>query len=162
MVLLFIYAYYSKLLDALQINDKIKWNSVGFWSLIAEKQNIACLDETFSTPDGCVPCPNGSFSFPGWSKCVPFLNCSEIAHQVYPKQRIRSIRGGWTKEIWLADWKGHEVVHLKCRNGAGVKTRCLRGNAARALCHPSYWDVLRWATGEVWDNSLCWSLRTFI
>ena len=81
-----------------------------------------CSDGMFISPNGCLPCPNGTFSFPDWTECKPFLNCSEIASQVHSKRRIL---GGFTKQIWLADWKGHEVVYLKCRGGA--MQRCLRG-----------------------------------
>ncbi|KAL9975561.1 hypothetical protein ACROYT_G012736 [Oculina patagonica] len=84
---------------------------------------MACSDNMFISLEGCLPCPNGTFSFSGWRKCEPLLNCSDIALQVQNRQRIR---GGFTKNIWLADWKGHEVVYLKCKS-EGVKTRCLRG-----------------------------------
>jgi len=83
----------------------------------------ACSEGMFISPNGCLPCPNGTFSFPGWTECKPFLNCSEIASQVHSRRRIL---GGFTKQIWLADWKDHEVVYLKCLR-PGVTKRCLRG-----------------------------------
>lgn len=91
----------------------------------ASKQAIAaaCSDNMFISPNGCLPCPNGTFSFPGWTECKPFLNCSEIALQVHSRRRIL---GGFTKQIWLADWRGREVVYLKCLRPSVTK-RCLRG-----------------------------------
>ena len=90
-----------------------------------KKQGIAaeCSESKFISPDGCQPCPNGTFSFPGWTECKPYLNCSEIASHVHSKRRIL---GGFTKQVWLADWKDHEVVYLKCLR-PGVVKRCLRG-----------------------------------
>ena len=120
LVFLYIYVYYSDTTSTLEIHDKRKRNPAAFHT---NTRNITCSDDTFSTRDGCEPCPNGTFSFPGWRKCESFLNCSEIAFQVQNRQRIQ---GGFTKQLWLAEWKGHKVAYLKCK-GAGVKTRCLRG-----------------------------------
>ena len=83
----------------------------------------SCSEGKFISLNGCLPCPNGKLSFPGWTECKPFLNCSEIATQVHTRRRIL---GGFTKQIWLADWKDHEVVYLKCLR-PGVTKRCLRG-----------------------------------
>ena len=90
-----------------------------------KKQAIvaACSEGMFISPNGCLPCPNGTFSFPEWTECKPLLNCSEIASHVHGKQRIL---GGFTKQIWLAEWKGHEVVYLTCLRPSARK-RCLRG-----------------------------------
>ena len=88
-----------------------------------QANSTACSGGMFISPNGCLPCPNGTFSFPGWFECKPLLNCSEIASQVHSRRRIP---GGFTKLISLADWKGREVVHLKCL-WPGVRERCLRG-----------------------------------
>ena len=88
-----------------------------------QANSAACSEGMFLSPNGCLPCPNGTFSFPGWIECKPFLDCSEIASHVHSKQRII---GGATKQIWLADWKDHEVVYLKCRRPR-VQKHCLRG-----------------------------------
>ena len=92
-----------------------------------KKQAItSCSDNMFISRDGCLPCPNGTFSFSGWRKCEPLLNCSGIALEVQNRQRIQ---GGCTKQLWLAEWRGlkvSKVAYLKCKS-AGVKTRCLRG-----------------------------------
>ena len=86
---------------------------------------MVCLSNTFATRKGCMPCPQGTFSFPDWSKCTPWLNCSQIALQVHPTTRI--LRGA-TKLLWRAEWKGHQVVFVNCTpietNRGG---RCARG-----------------------------------
>ena len=84
---------------------------------------MACMDNTFISRSRCVPCPNGTFSFPGWTECKPFLDCSEIALEVHLKQKVF---GGVTKVKWMAEWRGHEVVYMKCACGR-CKSRCLRG-----------------------------------
>ena len=84
----------------------------------------ACSEGMFVSPNGCLPCPNGTFSFPGWTECKPFLDCSEIASQVHSKRRIL---GGVTKQIWLADWKDHEVVYVKCLRPRVRQRPCLQG-----------------------------------
>lgn len=120
LVLLYIYVYYGYINGTLEINDKIKPNTSAFHA-----QNISCSDNTFPTPNGCVPCNNGTFGFSGWTECKPLLNCSDIALQVHLKKRIP---GGIVKEKWLADWKGHRVVFVNCSsNSARVKRKCLRG-----------------------------------
>ena len=72
------------LLDMLTINT-FKWNNDTF-ALRSKERNLACFDNAFLTPSGCITCPNGTFSFPDWSECKLFFNCSEIIHQVYPKR----------------------------------------------------------------------------
>lgn len=84
---------------------------------------MECTDNMFMSPMGCLPCPNGTFSFPGWSECKPFLNCSEIAFQVHLKRK--GFRGV-TKHKWMAEWRGHEVVYMNCSSHGAMK-RCLRG-----------------------------------
>ena len=79
--------------------------------LVPVPSRTACSSSMFATRDGCVPCPRGKFSFPGWSECMPWLNCSEIALQVHPRKRMS---GGATKLVWHADWKGHKVVFINC------------------------------------------------
>ena len=113
LVLLLIYVYCGQLNGTLKASDTIKINSV------------ACPDYTFSSPEGCLPCPRGTFSFSGWSECKPWLNCSDIALQVHPRRRIP---GGMIKGTWLADWKGHQVVYVNCsRPIASFKRICLHG-----------------------------------
>ena len=116
LVLLYIYVYYSHI-GSFKILER---NPVAFHT---KTRNVTCSDNTFPTSDGCLLCPNGTFGFTGWSECEPLLNCSDIALQVHPRRRIP---GGMTK--WLADWKGHQVVYVKCsRPSAKYKTLCLRG-----------------------------------
>ena len=122
LVLLFIYVYYtSQVISTLKISDAIKINTVAFPA--TKEQNMACSDNTFSTPEGCLPCPNGTFNFSGWSECEPLLNCSNIALHVHPRKRIF---GSFTKQIWLADWKSHQVIYMNCSRPF-LKTKCLRG-----------------------------------
>ena len=120
LVFLYIYVFFGHITSTLETGNKIKRYPAAFHT---NTRNITCSDNTFPTRDGCEPCPNGTFSFPGWRKCDSWLNCSDIAFQVQNRQRIQ---GGFTKQLWLAEWKGHKVAYLKCK-GAGVKTRCLRG-----------------------------------
>ncbi|KAJ7337125.1 hypothetical protein OS493_009977 [Desmophyllum pertusum] len=85
---------------------------------------MACSDNTVLAPEGCLPCQNGTFiSFSGWSECEPLLNCSNIALHVHPRKRIF---GSFTKQIWLADWKSHQVIYMNCSRPF-LKTKCLRG-----------------------------------
>ena len=99
-------------------------------ALVPVPRRAACSSNMFPTRDGCVPCPHGTFSFPGWSECTPWLNCSEITLQVQPRQRIR---GGFTKPILLADWKGYKVVLINC-SAAGRRKRnsCANGMSIMA------------------------------
>ena len=71
----------------------------------------ACSSNMFATRQGCVPCPSGTFSFPGWSEWTPWLNCSQIALQVHP---IKRMTGGVTKLFWRSQWKGNQVVFINC------------------------------------------------
>ena len=103
-------------------NNVTQTNGVAY-HVKKQANSTACSEGMFLSPNGCLSCPNGTFSFPGWSECKPFLNCSEIATQVHNTRRIP---GGFTKLISLAEWKGREVVHLKCLR-PGVTERCLRG-----------------------------------
>ena len=82
----------------------------------------ACSSSMFATRDGCVPCPRGKFSFPGWSECTTWLNCSEIALQVHPRKRFRD---GVTKHVWLADWKGYKVVFINCSRSVHKRDACV-------------------------------------
>ena len=89
------------------------------------RSRAACSSDVFVTRVGCLPCPRGTFSFPGWSTCQPWLNCSEIALEVNSTRRIR---GGRTKLIKLANWKGHKVVFINCNPLSGRKqSNCVRG-----------------------------------
>ena len=74
-----------------------------------QANSTACSEGMFLSPNGCLSCPNGTFSFPGWSECKPFLNCSEIATQVHNTRRIP---GGFTKRISLAEWKAVRLCTL--------------------------------------------------
>ena len=124
LVLILIYAYDGDPAATLITSDEKQRDNV---PRHVKKQAItSCSDNMFISRDGCLPCPNGTFSFSGWRKCEPLLNCSDIALEVQNRQRIH---GGLTKQLWLAEWRGikvNKVAYLKCK-GAGVKTRCLRG-----------------------------------
>ncbi|KAL9975562.1 hypothetical protein ACROYT_G012737 [Oculina patagonica] len=122
LVLFYIFVYYGHITGTqLKIRDKIKWSPITFHT---KARNLTCLDNTFPTPDGFnLPCPNGTFCFTGLSECEPWLNCSHIALQVLPKQRIH---GGMMKEKWLADWKGRQVVYMNCSR-PNFKKQCFRG-----------------------------------
>ena len=120
LLFLYIYVYYGHITSTLEIRNKRKRNPTAFHT---NTRNITCSANRFPTRNGCEPCPNGTFSFPGWKKCEPFLNCSDIAFQV---QKEKELRGGLTKQLSLADWKGHKVAYLKCKR-EGVRTRCLNG-----------------------------------
>ena len=121
LVFILIYVSNNEPAGILSISDETHTDNVAYH---AEKQAIVtCSANTFISRESCLPCPNGTFSFPGWRKCEPLLNCSEIALQVQNRQRMH---GGFTKQLWLAEWKGHQVAYLKCKR-LGVKTRCLRG-----------------------------------
>ena len=103
-------------------NKGTQTNSVAYH--VKKQANVTAYSEAmFISPNGYLSCPNGTLSFPGWFKCKPFLNGSEIVSQVHSR---RWILGGFTKLIWLAVWKDREVVHLKCLR-PGVTKRCLRG-----------------------------------
>ena len=85
----------------------------------------ACSSNMFATRDGCMPCPRGTFSFPGWSECTPWLNCSEIALQVHPTRRFHH---GITKLVWHADWQSYHVVFINCSAQDPVKREhCSKG-----------------------------------
>ena len=111
--------YYSQLIGTLKISDKTEMAT----TFTTKDQNKACSDNMFLTLEGCLPCPNGTFSFSGWSECEPLLNCSNIAFHVHP---INRIKGAFTKQIWLADWKGHQVIYVNCSR-TKFKKRCLFG-----------------------------------
>ncbi|XP_078363999.1 protein O-mannose kinase-like [Oculina patagonica] len=121
LVLLLIYVYYGQLNGTLKPSVKIKKKNKTF--LTQARQKTACSDYMFSSPEGCLPCPRGTFSFSGWSECRPWLNCSEIALQVHAREQIP---GGMIKGTWLADWEGHQVVFVNCSRPS-FKRICLRG-----------------------------------
>ena len=125
-VLLFsilIYPYNNEIAGILQpiTSDETQTDNL---STRVGKVITVCSDNMFISRDGCLPCPKGTFSFSGWKKCEPLLNCSDIALQVQIKQKLQ---GGDTKQLWLAEWKGHQVAYLKCGSGIRVQKRCLHG-----------------------------------
>ena len=125
-VLLFsilIYPYNGELASILPpiTSDETQTDNV---SAHVEKIITVCSGNMFISRDDCLPCPEGTFSFPGRKKCEPLLNCSDIALQVQIKQKLQ---GGDTKQLWLAEWKGHQVAYLKCGSGIRVQKRCLHG-----------------------------------
>ena len=122
LVFLYIYVYYGHITSTLEIKRQERKESRGFPHR-HPNHHIKCSDNTFQTRDGCLPCPNGTFSFPGWKECKPFLNCSEIALQVHPRKRIPR---GIMKEKWLAEWNGHRVVYVNCSRPS-AKPQCTRG-----------------------------------
>ena len=92
--------------------------------LVPVPPRAVCSSNMFPTRDGCVPCPRGEFSFPGWSECTPWLNCTEIFLQVHRKKRFRS----HTKRVWKADWKGYQVVYVECSTRPARRPNaCVRG-----------------------------------
>jgi len=117
LVIFVIYVYYT--------SGGTQWDGAPQNVLRPMPPRAACSSNMFATQQGCVPCPGGTFSFPEWSECTPWLNCSEIALQVYPRRRLT---GGITKPIWLADWKGHQVVLINCSARGGKKRQsCTNG-----------------------------------
>ena len=124
LALLLINAYQNKPVSILKHNvtAKMQKNRVAY-HVDKSHAMTACGDNMFISPSGCLPCPNGTFSFPGWTECKPFLDCSEIARQVHLKQNAFR---GITKVKWKAEWNGHEVVYMKCACKS-CKARCLRG-----------------------------------
>ena len=114
LVLLFVVSAYVRGTPIATLNffkgNGSQTNGVAYHNKSTSQQVNAtsCSEGKFISLNGCLPCPNGTFSFPGWAECKPFLNCSEIASQVHARRRIL---GGFTKQIWLADWKDHEVVY---------------------------------------------------
>lgn len=124
LVLFLINTYHNKPVGIVKYNVTAKIQRHGVAYHVDKPHTMrACGDNTFVSPSGCLPCPNGTFSFPGWTKCKPFLNCSEISRQVHLKQQ--GFRGV-TKVKWMAEWKGHQVVYMKCACKR-CKGRCLRG-----------------------------------
>ena len=115
--------YHNKHISNLKHNITAEMQTNGVADHVDKHDMMECADNMFISPNGCLPCPNGTFSFPGWSECKSFLNCSEIALQVHLKKRGF---GGVTKQKWLAEWRGHKVVYMNCPC-AGCKKRCLRG-----------------------------------
>lgn len=124
LALLLINAYYNKPVGILKYNITVETQKNGVaYHVDKPHAMMACTDNMFISRSSCVPCPNGTFSFPGWTECKPFLDCSEIALQVHLKQKVF---GGITKVKWMAEWRGHEVVYMKCASRRCEK-RCLRG-----------------------------------
>ena len=86
LALLLINAYHIKPVGILKYNVTAKIQRHGVAYHVDKPHAMtACGDNTFISPSGCLPCPNGTFSFPGWTECKPFLDCSEIASQVHLK-----------------------------------------------------------------------------
>lgn len=115
--------YHNKPPDILKYNITAETQTNGVPHHVDKHAMMACGGNMFISHNGCLPCPNGTFSFPGWSECKPFLNCSEIALQVHLKKKGF---GGITKQKWMAEWRGHKVVYMNCPR-ASCKQRCLRG-----------------------------------
>ena len=84
------------------------------------KRDVQCPGNMFISRKRCLPCPLGHFSFPGWSECQPWLNCTTISLQVRPRARI----GGYRKQVWLAGWNGYQVVYSNC---SWSRRKCLHG-----------------------------------
>ena len=117
--------YHNKPVRLLRRNITTETQTSGVAGHVNKNAMMECADNMFTSPNGCLPCPNGTFSFRGWSECKTFLNCSEIAFQVHLKQKEF---GGITKQKWIAEWMGHKVVYMNCsRRAEGIKKRCLRG-----------------------------------
>ncbi|KAJ7337124.1 hypothetical protein OS493_009976 [Desmophyllum pertusum] len=52
-----------------------------------------------------------------------FIELFKYRFHVHP---INRIKGAFTKQIWLADWKGHQVIYVNCSR-TKFKKRCLFG-----------------------------------
>lgn len=112
LIIFTIYVYFTRI--------RLQMKSVPQW-----KTGEACSANEVATPKGCVPCLPGTFSFPDWSECKPWLNCSEIALQIHPISRFHH---GITKRVWHAEWRGYHVVFVNCSASDPVKReRCSKG-----------------------------------
>ena len=119
LVIFTIYVYFTSV--------RSQFDSVPQWDVefTAVPSRAACSSNMISTREGCVPCLGGTFSFPGWSECTPWLNCSQIALQVRPTRRFHH---GITKLVWHAEWNGHQVVFINCSDRDAVKReQCSKG-----------------------------------
>ena len=119
LVIFTVYVYFTSVRS--QFDSVPQWNS----DLTVVPSRVACSPNMISTREGCVPCSRGTFSFPGWRECTPWLNCSEIALQVRPTRRFHH---GITKLVWHAEWNGYHVVFINCSaRDAGKRKRCSKG-----------------------------------
>ena len=117
LLIFIIYVYYT--------SGGTQWDGAPQNVLRPVPPRAACSSNMFATRQGCVPCPNSTFSFPGWSECMPWLNCSQIALQVHP---IKRMTGGVTKLVWRAHWKGNQVVFINCSaTNARKRENCANG-----------------------------------
>ena len=117
LLIFIIYVYYT--------SGGTQWDGAPQNVLRPVPPRAACSSNMFATRQGCVPCPNSTFSFPGWSECMPWLNCSQIALQVHP---IKRMTGGVTKLVWRAHWKGNQVVFINCSaTNARKRKSCANG-----------------------------------
>ena len=97
------------IIDVYYTSGGTQWDNAPQNMLRPVSPRAACSSNMCATRHGCVPCPHGKFSFPGWSECRSWLNCSEIALQVHP---IKRMAGGVTKLVWRTQWKGNQVVFI--------------------------------------------------
>ena len=117
LLIFIIYVYYT--------SGRTQWDGAPQNVSRPVSPHAACSSNMSTTRESCFPCPLGTFIFSGWSECTPWLNCSQIALQVHP---IRRLTGGVTKPVWLADWKGYQVVLINCSATGGVKRKsCTKG-----------------------------------
>ena len=62
-------------------------------------------DVAVTSSDRCVPCPSGSFSYPGWLTCRPYLTCDDLAGGAV--RIARYLASGAIKHVFL----GHYTLH---------------------------------------------------
>ena len=119
LVIFTVYVYFTSVRS--QFDSVPQWDA----DFTAVPSRVACSSNMISTREGCVSCPRGTFSFPGWSECTPWLNCSEIALQVRPTRRFHH---GITKLVWHAEWNGYHVVFINCSARDALKREhCSKG-----------------------------------
>ena len=76
----------------------------------AKHPNKACPSGSVRQGHVCVPCAKGSFSFPQWSVCKEFIDCSEIGSSVRLIRFLHAI-GNWAFHV--AEWRDYEVYYAK-------------------------------------------------
>lgn len=110
-------------------SEGTQMDNVARWDVIDTKKQVLNTKvrpfNTVSQPDRLGECPLGTFSFPEWNECRPWLNCSQISQEVRPTKRFHH---GITKFVWHAHWRGHHVVFVNCSARDAVKRElCSKG-----------------------------------
>ena len=79
---------------------------------VKRKQVPLCRSGFFFSPSNktrCLPCPPGTFSFPGWLVCMPRLTCTTLMHGEVRLKRF--IGAGAIKQVYLAEWRGVDIAY---------------------------------------------------